>query len=139
MTQNEKDRLLSMFLPAVRWCKEMEACDGSGQSVHFDDPAAVAWDLTGGLCFLFGWERAGILFPQLERHILDDRRSARAGNASIASMVALQEFNDRPETTHQRLLECIRTMPVWAHGPLGSPSASDEKECPKEMSDVQCD
>lgn len=123
MTQSEKDRLLSMFAPATKWCKEMEACDGSGESVHYDDPGAVAWDLTGGLCLLFGWDRAGELFLQFDRHLLDGKRMARGSNVMIASMVALQEFNDRPDTTHQVLLERIGTMPVWSRGPMHSLSA----------------
>ena len=127
MTLNEKDRLLSMFLLPTSWCKEMEACDSSGESVHYDDPSAVAWDLTGGTCFLFGWDRAQQLFPQLERHLLNSRRNTLVPNAAIASMVALQEFNDQPETTHSMLLDRIRTMPVWTRGSSDTPSTPGEK------------
>ncbi len=127
MTRNEKDRLLSLFLLPTSWCKEMEACDSSGEPVHYDDPSAVAWDLTGGTCFLFGWDRARQLFPQLERHVLNGRRSALAPNAAIASMVALQEFNDRAETTHSMLAERIRTIPVWTRVLGDTPSTPGDQ------------
>jgi hypothetical protein len=127
VTLNEKDRLLSMFLLPTSWCKEMEACDSAGESVHYDDPSAVAWDLTGGTCLLFGWDRALQLFPQLERHLLNSRRSGLVANPAISSMVALQDFNDRPETTHSILLESIRTMPVWTRDSSDTLSTPGEK------------
>ena len=131
MTQNEKDSLLSTLSVSSSWCKEMEARDGSGESVHFDDPAAVAWDLTGSVCFLFGWDRAQQLFVQLERHLLNGKRSGREPNVGIASMVALQEFNDRPETTHEMLLGRIRTIPVWVRGPLNKLAAAGTSQVPQ--------
>ncbi len=123
MTQNEKESLLSTFSIPTKWCKEMEACNGSGDSVSYDDPTAVAWDLTGGLCMLFGWDRAGELFPQLVRYVLNDKVTVGGPNASIQAMVALQEFNDSPETTHDDLLARIQTIPVWARGSRTEPPA----------------
>jgi hypothetical protein len=131
MTQDEKDSLVSMLSLPAHWCKEAEARDRSGDAVHFDDPAAVAWDLTGAVCFLFGWERAQELFVQLERHVAGGKRSAQAPNPSISSMVALQEFNDSTETTHDLLLERIRTVPVWFRGPLNRLSVPGTSQASK--------
>jgi hypothetical protein len=116
MTHNEKEKLLSMFLHSANWCKDMEARDSSGNSVSFDDSSAVAWDLTGGLCLLFGWNRAEQLFPQLVRYLLKGTPVARSPS-TIQAMVALQEFNDHPGTTHDSLLAQLRTIPVWIRGP----------------------
>jgi hypothetical protein len=137
VTQKEKDRLLSMFSPPEKWCKGMEACDSSGESVHYNDPAAAAWDLSGCVCLLFGWDRAAQLFPQIERHLLNGKQVAQIPNVAIAAMVALQEFNDRPEMTHQELLERMQTMPVWSRGPLKGLSVPEVSQLSKEMSNVQ--
>jgi hypothetical protein len=121
MTPKEHELLLSTFSLPARWCKEAEARDDDGESVSYHDPRAVAWDLTGGVCSLFGWNRAMELFPQLARHMLDHRAECRGSTASIACMVALQEFNDSPDTTHGVLLARLRRVPIWARGPLRRP------------------
>ncbi len=131
MTQDEKDSLVSMLSVPARWCREAEARDRSGDAVHFDDPAAVAWDLTGAVCYLFGWERARELFVQLERHVAGGKRGTQVPHSSISSMVALQEFNDATETTHDLLLERIRNVPVWFRGSLNGLSAPGTSQASK--------
>jgi hypothetical protein len=101
-----------MFSLSANWCKGMEACNAAGEAVSYNDPAAVAWDLTGGLCALFGWERAESLFPVLDRHCTSRKKRPKAANPAISSMVALQEFNDANGTTHDVLLERLQTIPV---------------------------
>ena len=93
MTQDEKDKLLDLFSARGRWCQDAEARDASGSPVHYSDEAAVAWDITGGMCRLFGWERACELFI----HAADS--TGQAGDAgprdrAMVAMGALQDFND---------------------------------------------
>jgi hypothetical protein len=117
MMPEEKEQLLALFNGAHRWCQGIEAHDVRGQAVRYDDVAAVAWDITGALCRLFGWRRACALFTQLERHISSQRGAARwpMRDTEIASMAALQDFNDRADTTFEMVRGQIETMPVW-HG-----------------------
>lgn len=124
MTRTEKESLLSTFSLPARWCKDMEACDDQGEAVAYNHPTAVAWDLTGGLCRLFGWDRALELFPQLARSMLGMRSVARRSGFEVACMVALQEFNDHPETTHGLLLARLHSLPVWSGGPTRKPPAA---------------
>jgi hypothetical protein len=120
MMPDEKERLLKLFEHESRWCREAEAHNAHGDAVYYDDSAAVAWDITGALCQLFGWRRAAVLFGQLDRHI-NGRRGAfgwPARDSEIDAMVALQNFNDRAETTFGIVKERLVTMPVW-HGNTG--------------------
>lgn len=113
MFPSEKERLISLFANQQQWCQEAEAKDKTGEAVRYDDPAAVAWDLTGGMCVLFGWQRALELFPQLDRHIHQNRRGRWwVTDPGIASMGALQDFNDEARTTFEMVTERLRTMPV---------------------------
>jgi len=115
---DEKAQLLALLDGAGKWCREAEAHDARGDPVTYDDAAAVAWDLTGALCRLFGWQRACVLFVQLDRHI-HGRRSAFGWprrDAEMDAMAALQSFNDRFDTTFASLRERIETMPVWHRG-----------------------
>ncbi len=119
MMAEEKKRLVAWFDDQRRWCREAEARDSTGNPVRFDDPEAVAWDLTGALCRLFGWPRASVLFGQLDRHISGRKRLERYNhNREIESMVALQYYNDREDTTLEALLARLGTMPVRQEAPM---------------------
>jgi len=117
MVQAEKDKLLALLDSEERWCQDAEARDEDGNPVRHSDVAAVAWDISGALCRLFGWRRARELFVQLDRHVNGRREPVYrpARDAGIDSMVALQAFNDRDDTTFEVLREQIRTIRVW-HG-----------------------
>jgi len=121
MMPEEQAEILALFECEERWCREAEASDANGEPVQFDDSDAVAWDITGAMCLLFGWPRARVLFGQLEQHITGQKRPYRYDrDPVIDAMVALQDFNDRTETTYETLLAHLRTMPVW-HGAAGTP------------------
>lgn len=110
----EKERLLMLFAEPARWCQGAEARDEAGNAVRYDDPSAVAWDITGGLCALFGWQRALELFPQLDRHVHQVGRGRRRdADPGIASMAALQDSNDEAATTFETVTGWLKTMPVW--------------------------
>jgi hypothetical protein len=115
MMPDEKEQLLALLDHAGKWCRNAEALDADANDVVYDDEAAVAWDITGALCRLFGWQRACVLFGQLDRHIHGKRM--RFGwprcDEEMNAMAAFQEFNDRCETTFGLLRERIETMPVW--------------------------
>lgn len=115
MTQREKQELLELFSIPANWCQEMEARNWEGHSVRYDDPSAVAWDLTGGVCHLFGWERATELFPLMDRYVTGKKPDQRATNPGIASMISLQEFNDSSETSFEILLLRLQSIPVSNH------------------------
>lgn len=126
MMQHEKDGLLELLSSQERWCRDAEARDRRGQAVRFNDPAAVAWDLTGALCRLFGWARAAQLFPQLERHLTGSNRSHErpylqlANEPQILSMIALQEYNDLSDNTYETMIDRLKAMAVYraeAHHP----------------------
>lgn len=117
MLPDEKDRLLTLFADQHRWCQDAEAKNTAGEAVRYDDPGAVAWDMTGGMCLLFGWRRACELFCQLDRHIHGVRRNGwRLTAPAITSMTALQDRNDEAGTTFEMIAGWLRTMPVW-NGP----------------------
>jgi len=117
MMPEEKEQLLAFLDHERRWCRDAEARDAKSDAVRYDDDAAVAWDVTGALCRLFGWQRACALFVQFDRHI----NGKRAGigwpvrDAEMDAMGALQNFNDRVDMTFDMIRERIDTMPVW-HG-----------------------
>jgi hypothetical protein len=113
MTQDEKDKLLTLFADAKHWCREAEARDEAGEPVRFSDATAAAWDLVGGLCHLFGWQRACRLFVQLGRHLLGLTPTVDSNDEAMACMSALIDFNDDESTTHELLLARLRDAPVW--------------------------
>ncbi|MFQ5423459.1 MAG: hypothetical protein ACE5F9_05700 [Phycisphaerae bacterium] len=125
MMPDEKKQLLALLEHADKWCRHAEALDAHGHGVVYDDDAAVAWDITGALCRLFGWQRACVLFGQLERHILGKRRTVGwpMHDTPVDAMTALQEFNDRADTTFDMLRERIEAMPVWHTGNRAEGSA----------------
>ncbi|MGD8452735.1 MAG: hypothetical protein PVJ57_13025 [Phycisphaerae bacterium] len=115
MMPSEKERLLALLEREASWSQGAEAHGVDGRAVCYDDEAAVAWDLTGALCRLFGWQRACVLFGQFDRHIHGKRSTFTwpKRNAELDAMVALQEYNDRRDTTFTMLRERIESMPVW--------------------------
>ncbi len=116
MIPEEKDKLLALFDSEQRWCQDVEASDSHGDPVKFHDPEAVAWDLTGALCRLFGWQRARVLFRQLDRHLCGKKQLKRFNrDPAVDAMVALQEYNDRADTTFEILFLQLCNMPTW-HG-----------------------
>ncbi len=118
MMPDEKDQLLALLHHAGSWCRHAEAHNADGQPVHYDDQSAVAWDITGALCLLFGWHRAGVLFTQLERHLVGKRPTVGwpVPDSTIEAMTTLQEFNDRKDLTFSGLREQIETIPSWNSG-----------------------
>ena len=115
MMAEEKEQLLALFDHQRKWCQDAEAHDADGRAVRCNDDSAVAWDVTGALCRLFGWRRACELFRQLDRHINGKRVAAGwpVRDAEMDSMAALQEFNDGIETTFDLVRNQIETMPVY--------------------------
>lgn len=113
MTSREKQDLLDLFSIPANWCQETEARNWEGNSVRYDDPSAVAWDLTGGMCRLFGWDRAMELFPTVERYVAGRKPEHQAAaNPGIASMITLQDFNDNSETSFDILLHRLQSLPA---------------------------
>lgn len=98
MMPDEKTQLLALLEHHGKWCRDAEAHDANGDPVTYDDDAAVAWDITGALCRLFGWQRACVLFGQMERHIVGKRRTVGwpMRDTGIDAMKALQDFTTRP-------------------------------------------
>ncbi len=117
MMPEEKRQLLSLFDHEHRWCRDVEAQDATGEAVRYDEIAAVAWDITGALCHLFGWRRGSELFAQVDRHINGKRAANRWSTLPTLfhSMAALQKFNDRGDTTFEMVRGQIESMPTW-HG-----------------------
>ncbi len=120
MLQDEKDKLLTLFETEVQWCREVDARDAEGSPVHYDDTTAVSWDLVGGICHLFGWHRACDLFGQVARHLLGPQKPHFNRDAQMAAMAALQDFNDKPETTYDMFMDALKGLPVWQ----GKPAAT---------------
>jgi hypothetical protein len=118
MLAGEKQRLLGLLDHERHWCKHVEAQDAQGRPVQLDDDAAAAWDLTGAVCRLFGWGRAGVLYRQLDRHIHGRRRTLGwpQRHLELDAMAALQSFNDRSDTTFDILRARLESMPVWSRG-----------------------
>ncbi|MHC4234310.1 MAG: hypothetical protein ACYSUQ_04260, partial [Planctomycetota bacterium] len=98
---------------AGKRCCNAEAHDANCDPVTYDDDAAVAWDVTVALCRLFG---------QVDRHIHGKRVMFGwpRRDAEMDAMAALQDFNDRFDTTFALLRERIETMPVWQGNSRGS-------------------
>ena len=116
MKPNEKARMLALFEKQSQWCKHVEAHDRQGQPVHYDDKTAVAWDLVGGMCFLFGWERACALFKEVERHVSGLHRCQAARDPEMAALASLTDFNDKRDTTHDLIMAQLRDVPVHNRG-----------------------
>ena len=115
MMPYEKDLLLALLESDERWCQDVEARDLGGDPVKYNDATAVAWDITGALCRLFGWKRACMLFRQLDHHIHGrNRRLLSSWESELRAMAALQDFNDRAEMTHAALVQALRSWPVWS-------------------------
>jgi hypothetical protein len=117
ITQAEKDRILALLGNSRSWCQEAEARDGQKLDVRFDDPTAAAWDLTGAVCHLFGWDRAMELFLQLARHLpgrkpSTGRRGQPPRDMQISAMAALQDFNDQSQTTHESMIAWLTSIPI---------------------------
>jgi hypothetical protein len=117
MTQDEKNRLLELFKNEHRWCKNAEARDKRGKPVHYSDKAAVAWDLIGGMCVLFGWERAVKLFIDVARHVTGQQEDWADREWTMAAMASVQDFNDKRETTYPLIIARLRSMPVHRQSP----------------------
>ena len=118
MKPDEKRDLLALFDAEAKWCQGSEARDIHGQPVRYDDATAVAWDLVGGMCRLFGWRRATQLFGQLERCIGEQTPVAFGRDEDIAAMAALFDFNDASDTTYDKIVQALESMPV-ARGRTG--------------------
>lgn len=112
MSPEEKERLLALFDHESRWCREAEARDSEGESVHYDSDVAVAWDLVGALCRLFGWARATELFGQVSRHLLKRLRHSPRLSSPISAMATLVDFNDDPQLDFSILLAKLQGLPV---------------------------
>lgn len=111
MRTEEMSQLLALYSDPSHWCRHAEARNARGTPVRYGDPSAVAWDLTGALCMLFGWERACVLFRQIDKHLLRDRALRwRILDSHIESMLALQECNDRAGTTLDWLINRLQHM-----------------------------
>ena len=128
MMPEEKNLLLHLLVHRGKWSRNVEARNANGEPVTYDDETAVAWDITGALCHLFGWKRACVLFRQLERHLVGDRKSVKwpTPDPSIDAMRVLQDFNDKADTTFDLLRRRLENMPVWNGG-----SRADEVELGK--------
>ncbi len=120
MMQDEKDKLLALFENRNRWCQRVEARDARGNPVHYDDERATAWDVVGGLCFLFGWDRACKLFVQVGQQVAGLRRGHMVRNPEMAAMAALLDFNDKRDTTYGLIMARLRDLRVYCRklGPL---------------------
>lgn len=115
MMPEEKTQLLALFDSESKWCQGSEALDVDGEPVRYNDESAVAWDLVGGMCHLFGWHRARTLFAQLIRHIVGRQRPQFDRDEQIAAMSALFDFNDAIDTTYAKIVATLQGVPVW-HG-----------------------
>jgi len=129
MMAKEKEQLLALLDRERRWCREAEARDANGEAVHYGDDEAVAWDVTGALCRLFGLQRACVLFGQLDRHINGKRVAVGwpPRDAEMVAMGALQEFNDRFDVTFDVMRVQLETMPVWTWNPRRGGAAPENE------------
>jgi len=121
MMPEERQRLLDLLDQQGKWCQHTEARDVLGNPVSCDDDMATAWDVTGALFRLFGWERAATLYVQLDKHIHGKRRDFAwpPRDSELDAMAALQEFNDRADVTFELVRSRLESMPVWSGDRLG--------------------
>jgi hypothetical protein len=117
MLQHEKEKLLELFESKSRWCQHVEARDKRGHPVHYNDATAAAWDVVGGMCFLFGWERACQLFMQVGRHVAGVKPVHGLRDREMAAMASLVDFNDRHGTTHELVITSLRDLRVYSRKP----------------------
>jgi hypothetical protein len=114
MMQNEKEKLIAFFADKSRWCQQVEARNAAGTPVCYHDETATAWDVVGGMCRLFGWERAQRLFPHVGRNVARlQRHRSDFRDHQAAAMSALLDFNDERDTTHTLIMARLREMPVY--------------------------
>ncbi len=113
MMQEEKDRLLALFSERSAWCQDCEARNRRGEPVRYDDGTAAAWDLVGGMCRLFGWERARSMFLHVAHHMAGWRRERFVRDPESLAMTALLNYNDQPGTTYDHIVGGLRSLPVW--------------------------
>ena len=133
MRTDELNELMELLANPKHWCQGAEARTASGAPVKYSDPEAIAWDITGALCVLFGWERACILFCQIDKHLLKDRSLRwRVHDVHVESMLALQEINDSHSTSHDWLIERLKTMRVFDPLPRHEALASGDKAFERE-------
>lgn len=117
MTQAEKDRLLALLDRPARWCQGAEARDARGEAVRYNAPEAVAWDIVGGMCYLFGWDRSLAIFAQAWRQITK-RASGREAIAMDSTAVRwLQDFNDESKTDYTLVITRLRGLRVRSEAP----------------------
>ena len=129
MMPDEKDRLLALFDNQNKWCQLHEARDGQGNQVPYSDEAAVAWDVVGGMCRLFGWRRACQLFGQLSRHISGTQKTRFGQDEDMIAMAALFDFNDAADTTYEKVMSMLTDMPIWrGKSALKTPSVFGEPD-----------
>lgn len=116
MMPDEKEQILALLSQQQRWCTKAEAFDADSNAVAYDDDNAVAWDLTGALCRLFGWHRACTLFVQIDRHIHGKRSKFiwPVPDLEMDAMRALQEYNDNPDVSFDVIRQQLESMPVWS-------------------------
>ena len=114
MMPGEKDKLLTLFENESRWCQRVEARDKRGRPVHYNDERATAWDMVGGMCFLFGWDRACKLFVQVSREVTGLKRGRVVRDPAMSAMGSLQDFNDKRDTTFDLIMERLRKMRVYS-------------------------
>jgi hypothetical protein len=114
MNPDEKEQLVALLRDAQHWCQGAEARDAHGQEVVYSDADAAAWDLTGAVCRLFGWDRARALFVYIDQQLHGGDTDPAPEDSGIAAMVALQTWNDDVHTTHAELLARLESLPVCA-------------------------
>jgi len=133
MQDTEKVKLLALFRNESFWCQEAEARNAVGEEVKLNDSCATAWDLTGGLCALFGWERACALYGQIAQHLrAQSDPGVRAEFEAMEAFAVLQEFNDRESTRFADVFSLLESMPVRAATFVPSMgSMRPEREAPK--------
>lgn len=127
MLPEEKDKLLTLFDGPTKWCQHVEAQNVQGEAVRYDDDDAIAWDLTGGICRLFGWERACKLFGQVAKQLnsATKRQTWPVRDQSMDAMKVLQEFNDGDGMSFDRLRSTLEAMPIWNAGSRVSAEVGD--------------
>ena len=126
MTQDEKDRLLDLLDNETKWCQEADARDGQGDPVHYDGETAVAWDIVGGMCRLFGWDRSCELFATVAQHVAGPRPEHPHQDQGMRAMAAVQDFNDDPNTTYESVIAKLRDIPTSQGSPFPAALPPDE-------------
>lgn len=129
MTKAEKQKLQTLFGTRARWCQGSEAMDVHGEPVNHDDPDATSWDIVGGLCHAFGWERAQALFPEIHAHFRTGASPGDHVQSSFDAMRDMSDLNDADGTTYETLAALIDTLPTTVDAQIvaeASPDGSSE-------------